>query len=159
MGRVYEDIRKLTEEQLKYDEGSKEYTDIQIQIRKIEKMVTRYNFSVSYVEEDAGFSITRGTDTYSVYGTCEGTYSYYHADGKMYMANGDPGYPEETEIDQLSFKCWVDEIQHDGEPVDITLTDTEREDFESYMSNKLDDVACEYEREDPYEFEIDEEDW
>lgn len=30
MERIYEDIRKLMEEQLRYDEGSKEYVDIQI---------------------------------------------------------------------------------------------------------------------------------
>lgn len=32
MERIYEDIRKLMEEQLRYDEGSKEYVDIQIKI-------------------------------------------------------------------------------------------------------------------------------
>lgn len=32
MERIHEDVRKLIEEQLRYDEHSKEYVDIQIKI-------------------------------------------------------------------------------------------------------------------------------
>ena len=71
-------------------------------------------FNVSYVEED-GFEITRGEVVLTVYGTCEGEYSWYYSSGRMTLANGDPGYPEEGELEQESFDCWVDTIEIDGE--------------------------------------------
>ena len=117
-------------------------------------------FNVSYDEED-GFEITRGEVVLTVYGTCEGEYSWYYSSGRMTLANGDPGYPEEGELEQESFDCWVDTIEIDGEErEDMALSDDEMEKFEAYMSEKLDDVANEYEmEEEPDEFEIDEEDW
>ena len=45
-------------------------------------------FVCAYVEED-GFSIIRDDVELMVYGTCEGMYTYYHQDGRMYMKNGD----------------------------------------------------------------------
>ena len=116
-------------------------------------------FNVSYVEED-GFEITRGEVVLTVYGTCEGEYSWYYSPGCMTLSNGDPGYPEEDELEQESFACWVDTIEIDGEEQeDVTLSDAEMEKFEDYMSEKLTDVANEHEVEEPDEFEIDEEDW
>lgn len=116
-------------------------------------------FNVSYTEED-GFEITRGDVVLTVYGTCEGEYSWYYGSGRMTLANGDPGYPEEGELEQESFNCWVDTIEIDGEEQeDMALSDDEMEKFEAYMSEKLTDVASEHEMEEPDEFEIDEEDW
>lgn len=119
-------------------------------------------FNVSYVEED-GFEITRGEVVLTVYGTCEGEYSWYYSSGRMTLANGDPGYPEDGELEQESFVCWVDTIEIDGEEQeDMTLSDDEMEKFDAYMSEKLTDIASEHEMEeepDEDEFEIDEEDW
>lgn len=116
-------------------------------------------FNVSYVEED-GFEITRGEVVLTVYGTCEGEYSWYYSSGRMTLANGDPGYPEDGELEQESFVCWVDTIEIDGEEQeDVTLSDDEMEKFDAYMSEKLTDIASEHEMEDEDEFEIDEEDW
>ena len=116
-------------------------------------------FNVSYVEED-GFEITRGDVVLTVYGTCEGEYSWYYSSGRMTLANGDPGYPEDSELEQESFDCWVDTIEIDGEEQeDMTLSDDEMEKFDAYMSEKLTDIASEHEMEEPDEFEIDEEDW
>lgn len=116
-------------------------------------------FNVSYVEED-GFEITRGEIVLTVCGTCEGEYSWYYKPGRMTLANGDPGYPEEGELTQESFDCWVDTIEiDDKEQEDIKLSDAEMQKFEAYMTEKLTDVANEHKREEPDEFEIYEEDW
>lgn len=161
MGRIHEHIHKLILEQMRYSKGSKEYTDIQIEINKLKRSLKMASgrFNVSYVEED-GFEITHGEVVLTVYGTCEGEYSWYYSPGRMTLANGDPGYPEEGELEQESFNCWVDTIEIDGEEQeDMTLSDAEMEKFEAYMSEKLTDVANEHEMEVPDEFEIDEEDW
>lgn len=105
-------------------------------------------FACAYVEED-GFSIIRDDVEFMVYGTCEGMYTYYHQDGRMYMKNGDPGYPEETELIQDRFDCWVTSIELDGvEQEDMTLSDDEMEKFDIYMSEKLDKEAEEYDYDD-----------
>lgn len=105
-------------------------------------------FACAYVEED-GFEITRGEVVLTVYGTCEGMYTYYHQAGRMYMKNGDPGYPEETELEQESFNCWVTSIELDDvEQEDMTLSNAEMEKFEAYMSEKLDKEAEDYDYDD-----------
>lgn len=97
---------------------------------------------VSYVEED-GFKITRGDNVISVYGTAEAEYTYCYEKGCMYMPNGDPGYPDEEDIDRTGdLDCWVDDIcDEEGNPLDTELTDEEFQQFEEYMESKLDDKA------------------
>ena len=57
-----------------------------------------------YIEED-GWPLIRGYQTFYVYGTCEGRYAYHYLPGQKYEANGDPGWPEESELIQYSFDC------------------------------------------------------
>ena len=100
--------------------------------------------TISYVEKD-GFVICHGDHEYSLYGTAEGEYSYYYSPGRAYMKNGDPGYPEESELTQESFDCSIEHIcDEDGNEVMIDLTDDEIGEFESYMSDCLDSVAEDY---------------
>ena len=96
---------------------------------------------LSYVEED-GWDINRDGIVYKVFGTCEGTYEYSYTPGCLYMPNGDPGCPEEESTECLDFNVWVDTLEdEDGNAVDITLTDQEMNDFESYMRAQLDNIA------------------
>lgn len=92
-----------------------------------------------YTEED-GWPLTRGYQTFYVYGTCEGRYSYHYLPVHKYEANGDPGRPEESELIQYSFDCSVDRVEdEDGNVVDITLARPEENDFEAYMEEQLEE--------------------
>ena len=98
----------------------------------------------TYVEED-GYHLTRGNHGFMVHGTAEATYSYCFVKGKDTLANGDPGYPDETTINQEDFDCWLDYVEDEnGNTVTLTITDEEWHSFESYMSGKLDELANEY---------------
>lgn len=132
MGRVHEDVRKLMEEQLRYDAYSKEYTDLQMEIAKMVK-----KFTVEYEEAD-GFPVVRGRNTFKVYGTCKGEYTFYHADGKEYT-------PEENELERDHYTCIVSCVYNEcGSEVDLTLTTAEYKAFEAYMLDKLDNKAEEH---------------
>lgn len=105
--------------------------------------------TVTYEEED-GYEITRDEDTILVYGTAEADYSYYYSLGRMYMPNGDPGYPDESELERVSdMDCEITEIcDADGNKIDTELTDAEKKEFEDYMDSKLEDAAEDHEFED-----------
>lgn len=106
-------------------------------------MSKKVQATLSYVEED-GWAIQRGETVYWVYGTCEGDYEYSFTPGKYYGPWED-SYPDEEDLDQLSFDCWIDNIcDEGGNEVEITLTDEEMKSFEAYMDNKLEKVANEY---------------
>lgn len=86
---------------------------------------------ISYTEED-GYSIEREDGEIRVYGACEGEYQFSHADGTH-------DEPEENDLEQESFDCWIDSIQDtEGNEVDTELTDDEWEIFKAYMSDCLD---------------------
>lgn len=94
-----------------------------------------------YQEED-GFPITRGDITYMVYGSAEADYSYSYAPGRMYMPNGDPGYPDEENLDRTAFNCVVESIcDEEGNPVDVKLTKEENDAFEVYIQERFDEIV------------------
>lgn len=136
MGRVHGDVLKLMEEQLRYDTYSKEYIDLQMEIAK---MVKKFTVEYEYEDEDEdGFSVVRGRNTFKVYGTCKGEYTFYHADGKEYT-------PEENELERDHYTCIVSCVYNECErEVDLTLTTAEYKAFEAYMLDKLDNKAEEY---------------
>lgn len=94
-------------------------------------------FTVEYEEAD-GFPVVRGRNTFKVYGTCKGEYTFYHADGKEYT-------PEENELERDHYTCIVSCVYNEcGREVDLTLTTAEYKAFEAYMLDKLDNKAEEY---------------
>lgn len=97
---------------------------------------------VSYTEED-GFEITRDGKTIRVYGTAEAEYTYSFEKGRMYMPNGDPGYPDESETERTGdLDCWVDDIcDEEGNTLDTKLTDEEFKLFENYMDSKVENES------------------
>lgn len=91
-------------------------------------------FTIEYEEAD-GFSVVRGKNTFKVYGTCRGEYTFYHADGKEYT-------PEENELERDRYTYTVGRVYNEyGQEVDLILTTAEYKAFESYMRDKLDNKA------------------
>lgn len=81
------------------------------------------------------------------------SYSYYYDPGQSYMSNGDPGYPDESSIDILSYETvdgsptpsWVtDEMVEDAlDEIDV-FSDIDYDDYDDY------DDDDRWERDDDY---------
>lgn len=96
--------------------------------------------ALSYYEED-GFDIDYKGKIFTVYGSCYCEYTRQFSKGKMCMKNGEPGYPDEEEIERNddTFEYEIASILNEhGEEVteEIDVTD-----FVVYMSDCLDDFA------------------
>lgn len=96
-----------------------------------------------YTEEE-GFEVN---DKYVVTGTITGYYHCVYIPGRMYMPNGDPGYPDEEGEDLTHFE--IEDIKiwnEDGEEVnDYVMTSDEYERFQDYMNDKMEEQDCETE--------------
>lgn len=105
---------------------------------------------IEYEEED-GWEITRDEITYYVYGKCEAGVTWTY-DPPTYE---DPGY---VDWDVEDFNLWDVEVYDEhGDIVSIDLTDQEKEDFESYMRSRLDDLIDDYDDWDDDDYDYD--DW
>lgn len=66
-------------------------------------------------------------DKRKFYVECRVSGDYYYRPGKMYMRNGDPGYPEEEEIDDIAIEeiaCY-EYFEDKEEPVEVNPFDLE----------------------------------
>lgn len=89
----------------------------------------------SYTEEC--FDLGNGI---SVSGTIRASYRYTVIPGRMYMPNGDPGYPDEYEEDLIDFEIGAIECyDEDGNEKEYELTPEEYSRFEQYMLEKVED--------------------
>lgn len=91
-----------------------------------------YSGKASYSNDDLEIEIDGVF--YSV--DVEATASYYHDDGRMYMRNGDPGYPpdDDFEIDEVNINS-VTLIDEEGNESVIT---------DAGLLKKIDEKVCDY---------------
>lgn len=72
------------------------------------------------------------------------TAEHWYQPGRMYMRNGDPGYPEENEIEDVEFD--VDTVYDDETEEVVAYV----EDMDEYIESAIYEQA-EWEDEDPYD--------
>ena len=72
----------------------------------------------TYSNDDLELDV--GEKTYKV--SVEATASYYYSPGRMYMRNGDPGYPEEEELEIESVDATWYEVDEDGNETEVNAT-------------------------------------
>lgn len=76
----------------------------------------------------------------SVSGTIRASYRCTVIPGRMYMPNGDPGYPDEYEEDLIRFEIGsVTCYDEDGNEKEYELTPEEYSRFEQHMLEKVED--------------------
>lgn len=93
-----------------------------------------------YYTESDGFELNDKVFT----GSIHGTYKVHHSPGRMYMPNGDPGYPDEYEEELV--KWYLSDIEvTDLECNSVTYSTEEYDAFERYMIDKLDTQDISYE--------------
>ena len=86
------------------------------------------NTLLTYENDD--LEITVGDTTYSVDVSAKANY-WYQA-GRMYMSNGDPGYPEESELEIEEIKATWYDVDEDGNPIDVQPTEEMNRELEDY---------------------------
>lgn len=76
----------------------------------------------------------------SVSGTIKASYRCTIIPGRMYMPNGDPGYPDEYEEDLIDFEIGsIECYDGDGNEKEYELTPEEYSRFEQYMLEKVEE--------------------
>lgn len=91
-----------------------------------------YNGNVTFTYEDEQYEAT-----------VQASATYYFRKGRMYMRNGDPGYPDEEDFD-------IDEVEVEAvfkDDVEVPYI----EDMYDAIEEALDDVDWEYDEYDPPE--------
>ena len=72
--------------------------------------------------------------------------SMYHDSGRMYMSNGDPGYPEESGCEDIT----VEKVSFQGKQLDLNdcLIDSALEEIEVALWEKFSDRSYDYDDRD-----------
>lgn len=72
--------------------------------------------------------------------------SMYHDPGRMYMSNGDPGYPEESGCEDIT----VEKVPFQGKQLDVNdcLTDSALEEIEVALWEQFSDRSDDYDDRD-----------
>lgn len=109
----------------------------------------------TYSNDDLELDV--GDITYKV--SVEASASYYYSPGRMYMSNGDPGYPEESELEIEDVSSTWYEVDEDGNEKEVTATPEMESALDDYLYDMdLDNWGFSDPDYDDYEEDCDE-DW
>ena len=87
------------------------------------------NTLLTYKNDD--LEITVGDTTYSV--DVSARANYWYQAGRMYMSNGDPGYPEESELEIEEIDALWYDVDENGEAVLVQPTEEMNNELEDYL--------------------------
>lgn len=107
----------------------------------------------TYSNDDLELDV--GEKTYKV--SVEATASYYYSPGRMYMRNGDPGYPEEEELEIESVDATWYEVDEDGNETEVNATPEMISTLDDYLNDLSIDAWSLPEPDDYYDEEPDDE--
>lgn len=65
----------------------------------------------------------------------EATANYYYSPGRMYMRNGDPGYPSEEELDIEDVDATWYEVDEDGNETEVEPTSEMKSALDDYLND------------------------
>lgn len=90
----------------------------------------------TYSNEDLELEV--GDKFYKVY--VEATADYYYSPGRMYMQNGDPGYPPDEDFEIEDVEATWYEVDEDGNETEVSPTSEMQSALDDYLNDL--DIDC-----------------